>query len=87
MLIKKINKFRIVENKYAGYGTQIKYWFMPLFWFQIAPYNSIKTVEAALRSIISFTETKYGINSLNRFHTIFSIPLTQTKKSLENCTK
>ncbi len=28
------NKYRIVNDDFAGYEVQIRYWWLPFFWFQ-----------------------------------------------------
>lgn len=40
------HKYRIVGDKYLGYECQVKYWWFPICWFQIAV-NTHATVEAA----------------------------------------
>lgn len=41
-------KYRIVEDGYAGYEAQFKYWWMP-FWKQIGWTNTSSSIERAER--------------------------------------
>lgn len=45
------NKYRLVAGYYSGYEAQVKYWFFPLFWFQIGFTNTPSRIKDAKRVI------------------------------------
>lgn len=44
------NKYRIISDEYAGYEVQIKYWWLPLFWFQLSDYAPMLNTHASIES-------------------------------------
>lgn len=44
------NKYRVVKDNFSGYEVQIKYWYLPIFWFQVggmAGVNTHNTIQKA----------------------------------------
>lgn len=45
------NRYRVVADRFAGYEAQVKFWWLPVFWFQIDGCNTSGTLYRA-RTII-----------------------------------
>lgn len=53
------NKYRIVTDRFAGYEIQIKYWFFPLFWFEIAgPISPMCNTFGSIESAKAYIEKR-----------------------------
>lgn len=33
------NKYRVVQDTYCGFEAQVKFWWFPIYWFQLCKYG------------------------------------------------
>ena len=45
------NKYRVVTDNYAGYESQIKYWWFPFIWVQVGGVNTHRKLEQAIKYV------------------------------------
>ena len=51
------NKYRVVEDDFSGYEAQVKFWWIPIFWFEMHEPGFMTNTWRTL------DEAKYFINS------------------------